>query len=529
MRIKHLAVAALALASSGVGAAACRAQPTPRPTLIVMVSVDQMRADLLTRFAPAYTGGLRLLLDRGMRFDNATHDHAVTHTAAGHASLSTASFPMHSGIVANGWLEKREGKWVSVYAVEDRASPIIGFPELPGRSPANLKRTGLADWVLAADPEARVVSLSGKDRAAITMAGKSRGEVYWLNARLGRFITSEYYRGDYPGWVVRFNEDVMPRILADSVWESTVPLDQRRLARPDAASYEGDGVHTTFPHLAAQEVAPGGGQAAFNAWALRSPRADQAVLQLAEVAVRATSLGMRGHTDYLALSLSSTDYVGHAFGPLSQEQLDNLVRLDRELGEFFAFLDGAVGRGRWIVGFSADHGVLTMPEYLAEQGDTLARRVNSGVMRQQVLQAVQQATSAEGDSATEARRVAEALRASGLVAAAYTHEALLAGEAPDTFAVLFRHSYYPGRGPGWLSRFGVEIRFPEETLVAGATGTSHGSPYLYDRHVPFVVMGSGVEAGQRLEAVRSVDLAPTLASLAGIPVPDDVDGRPVNR
>ncbi len=436
---------------------------------------------------------------------------------------------MHSGIVANSWAEKRGEKWVSVYAVEDSASPIIGYPDLPGRSPANLRRTGLADWVLAADPQAQVVSLSGKDRAAITMAGKSRGEVYWLHFGLGRFVTSAYYRSDYPEWVVRFNDDVMPRILADSVWETTVPVSERSLARPDPASYERDGVHTSFPHRAAEEVASKGGAAAFNTWALRSPRADQAVLQLAEVAVTARSLGMRGHTDYLGLSLSSTDYVGHAYGPLSQEQLDNLLRLDRELGSFFDFLDSAVGKGRWIVGLSGDHGVLTMPEYLAEQGDTLARRVNAGVLRQRVLRVAQQVGSQGGDAESEARRMAVALRGSGLVAAAYTHQELASGEAADSFAVLFRHSYYLGRNPGWLSRFGVEIRFPEETLVAGATGTSHGSPYLYDRHVPFVIMGSGVKPGLRPEAVRTVDLAPTLASLAGIPVPDDVDGRPVNR
>lgn len=517
-------VAASFVVGLSIAPGQARAQAAPRqgPTLVVMISVDQLRADLIERYAPAFSGGFRRLLDQGYRFTEASDAHANTETAVGHATLSTGVFPSRSGIVANNWKVRDGGAWKSVYAVEDPQSSIVGMPDAPGRSPRNLLRGGLADWVMAADSQARVASISLKDRAAITMAGKTRGQVYWIVPAAGRFVTSTYYRSAYPDWVKHFNDAVMPVLLADTLWTSSVPPALRSLARPDAAPYEGDGVHTTFPHLASQEARPGGR----NAWLLAKPWADRAVAGLAKEAVSALKLGQRGHVDFLALSFSATDYVGHAYGPLSQEQLDNLVRLDGELGALFTYLDEHVGRGRWVVGLSADHGVLTMPEYLAANGEG-AVRTDARTRRAALAKAVEDASLDGGSRGQIARRLARIVEARGLAAKAYTDAELTVGEPADSFAILFRNSYYPGREGGDLSQYGVEIRFGYHELVSGSTGTSHGSPYWYDRHVPLVLMGAGVQHGESATGVYTVDLAPTLASLAGIPAPPDLDGEPI--
>ena len=524
--------AMLALGLS-LAAGACAAQTPqtsePRPQLVVLIAVDQMRGDLVDRYAAIYTGGFRRFLDQGYRFTVASHAHALTETAAGHATISTGVFPSRNGIVSNDWDEKTGETWASMYALGDSLSPVVGFPALEGRSPKNMLHTGLADWILAADPEARAVALSLKDRAAITLAGLSKAETYWISPTAARFVTSTYYRSDYPEWVTRFNETRMPGIVADSIWAQTVPEAQRRLALADSAAFESDGIHTAFPHLAWLEA--GQDVSARNAWALGAqPRADRAVQLLAQEAVKALQLGQRGHVDYLGLSFSSTDYVGHAFGPFSQEQLENLMHLDRQLGELFAFLDKQVGEGRWVAGLTADHGVMTAPEDLVASGeDPGAKRVNPAAMTAALAGAADTAVAAGGTEDEIADRLAKLVEARGLVAKAYTHRQLTRGELPDSFATFFRNSYYPGRAAGNLSRFGVEVRFGFHTLVSRATGTTHGSAYWYDRYVPFLLLGAGVQHGTSGTAVYSVDMAPTLAKLAGVRAPGDLDGRNVYR
>jgi len=521
--------AALSLFLSLLGAS-CGAQALPdRTQLVVLIAVDQLRADMVDRYDEAFTGGFRRLIDEGYQYTAASHAHAVTETASGHATLATGVFPSRSGIVSNNWAQKTGAGWASMYALGDTLSPIVGVEGVPGRSPANMLRTGLADWVLAADPKARAVSLSSKDRAAITLAGQSRSQVYWVDAPLGRFVTSTYYRDAYPDWVTNFNETEMPAILGDTLWTDQVPERYRHLARPDSAPYEGDGAHTTFPHVASQEAQPG--LQSYNSWALTQPRVDRAVQLLAQVAVKKLDLGQRGSVDYLGLSFSATDYVGHAFGPFSQEQFDNLLNLDRQLGELFDFLDQEVGRGKWVAGLSADHGVMTMPEYLVASGeDPNAVRVDSGVLYGQLQAALEEAAAGGALGDELADNTARLIEERGLVAKAYTSRALAVGMPADSFATLFRNSYYPGRAGGLLSRFGVHVRFGYNHLVsATTTGTTHGSAYWYDRHVPFILMGAGVHQGVSGVPVYTVDLAPTLAALAGIAPPSDLDGKPVYR
>lgn len=523
---------ALTLVLAAASAPPLHAQDVERPRLVVAVVVDQLREDLLDTYAPAWQGGFARLLEQGFRFTQASHAHARTSTAPGHATLATGVMPSRHGVVANGWQQRVGSEWKAWYAVGDPDSPILGFenePALEGRSPKTLLRDGLADWLPAADADARVVSISKKDRAAVTMGGHGTEHVYWMVPEIGRFVTSTHYASRYPRWLERFNAEVMPGISEPDVWDTEVPELHRALARPDARPWEGDGVHTDFPHVSAEENPPGDWQA-HNLWAYDQPRADDAVLRLAFVAMDELDLGRSAdRQDMLLLSFSATDRVGHAYGPLSQEQLSNLIHLDRLLGELLGHLDRTVGQGRWVLGLSADHGVVTPPETQVETGtNPNARRYDEQERNARLGDALREAAAAGGTPDQLAERLARLVESRGLATRAYTHHDLTRGEPADSFAVLFRNSHYPGRAWGPLSRWGVELRYGDGDLVSWLRGTNHESSYWYDRWVPILFLGAGVTPGSSDEPVYTVDFAPTLAGLGGIPVPDDLDGRRIH-
>lgn len=492
-----------------------------KPRLVVMVSVDQLRADLLTRYDSFFDGGFRRLIDEGAYFD-ATHDHGDTETGPGHATLSTGVVPARSGIIANDWSERVGDRWVTVYNVQDSTSGILGFVSMPGRSPENLVRTGLADWIAAADPRARVVSIAGKDRSAILMAGKAKGSVYWYHPPFARFITSRYYASAYPDWVERFNRDSIP-VLLDSVWTETSPLAARMLAGADTAKWEADTLRTFFPHRFREE-APGFGNSFAN-WVDETPYVDNATLALAREAIREEGLGRDGVTDFLAVGLSQTDYVGHRFGPTSREQLDNLLNVDRLLGELFAYLDAEVGRGRWVLGLSADHGVQTAPEWNNSRGLPGYRptRADRDSLNRSIAAAVRDATPE-----TRSAAVAAVYRRFPFIAEVYSQEEIERGTPRDSFVTLLRNSYYPGRyGSMTAAEYGLVIRLGENVYMGGNAGAGHGTPYIYDRLVPAIFLGGRVSPGRSTTLGRTIDFAPTLAALADVTAPADLDGRPL--
>jgi predicted AlkP superfamily pyrophosphatase or phosphodiesterase len=523
MRLHFYTLLALGL----VLGAGCRqvppAPPRAEPTLVVMLAVDQLRPDLLHDYDSLYTGGLRRLLDAGFRFSNATHDHASTETAPGHTTLGTGVYPSRHGIVGNNWSVRDGDGWRSVYSMADPQSPILEHPEMPGRSAANIWRPGLADWVLEHDGDARVVSVSRKDRSAIGLAARARGEVYWLSGESGQFVTSEYYRSDYPGWVEEFNRNVMSQVYADTLWESIVPPAARALTRPDTSRWELDGVHSAFPHRPA-DTGDDGSAAGQNVWRFDyTPFPDRALTELTMEAVRELELGQRGRVDYLGVSYSQTDLVGHRFGPRSREQLDNLLRLDAELGRLLAFLDDAVGPGKWVLAFSADHGTLDIPEHLAELGVHAERLTRND--RQQFLDAIQSGIVGwTGEGAVE-ESIERSLSALPFVAGAYTYADVESASPPDSFAALMANSHSRDRPVDIAERWGVYVRYPPNFLPWSSAAATHGSPYYYDRHVPLIFLGAGIQAGASDQRVATVDAAPTLARLAGVPAPDDLDGR----
>lgn len=506
------------------------------PALVLLIVVDQFRADLLERYEPFLTGGLRRMLDDGHQFTQARHDHGITNSSPGHATLATGRFPAHNGIVDNSWLELVDGEWRPVSAVDDSATQVVGFPELRSASPRNRLAEGLADWTARADEYARIVAIGQGAHSTNSLAGKTGGHAYWSSPEAGQFVTSTYYRDEYPEWVDRFNSELLPQLLADRVWQSTTPAAARDAARPDATPYEADGTHTTFPHVFREEAAPEdiGDPEAFYGWFISKPTHDEAILTLAREAVRSLALGRRSSTDYLGINLSSLDDVGHDYGPFSQEQLDAVLRIDRALGEFFEFLDDQVGPRRYLVALSGDHGVATAPEYAEELG-VPGRRVSRDEI-DRVIAAAHALGQPPGEySDALANRVAEVAERFDFVADAMTRRELEEGEPADSFVALYRRSYRPDRAlwfplysrdRQFLAGFGVFVRLTEGTMPDYATSV-HGSPYEYDRRVPLLFMGVGIPQGVSHQPVRTVDAAPTLAWLAGVPIPDDVDGRPL--
>lgn len=524
-----LTASATIFALAGACTAAPAAAPAPAPTaaadgstrprLAVLVVIDQFREPYLENYGDLFTGGLRRLLDAGRLYTRATHDHANTETAVGHATLATGVYPMRHGIVANEWSERTAKGWVDVSNVGDSTVRIVGMPTAPGVSPHHLLRTGLADWIVAANPRSQVASVSAKDRGAVLPAAHARGQVYWFDAGAGRFVTSTYYRGSYPAWADDFTASVLRTYARDSVWESRIPATALGRSSADTVAWESDGVHTFFPHRFAVEGNPG----RFWSWFSSTPMLDAATLDYARTLVTSLGLGRDDAPDFLNVSLSQTDRIGHGYGPRSREQLDNLLRLDRELGEFFAFLDSSVGANRWVVVLSADHGSLLAPETLPFQGESPAGRRATAEEKAQLASIRDSAAKMADDPAT-ATRVADALRRLPFVAAAYTDAELLRGAPADSFTVLERRSLYPGRAASEFSQFGVEVRYVEGWL-GNVRGTGHGTPYWYDRHVPVLFMGPGVAMGRDSTRAATVDVAPTLARMLGIAAPAELDGK----
>lgn len=483
-----------------------------------MVLVDQLRADLLDRYGDLYAGGFKKLRDQGYSYVNASHDHSSTETAVGHATLATGVHPNRHGVVANLWYEMSGGAWRQVINVDDSTVQIVGVPGRLGASPAHLMRPGLTEWLVSANPRSKVASVSGKDRGAIQTAAHARmSYVYWFDAASGRFVTSTYYRSADPDWVTAFNTGPLQAHRADTLWSLQAPASVLARANPDTSAVEGDGVHSFFPHrfsvLGRPEV--------FWQWWTGTPGLDVGTLEFAETMVSSLELGRDDAPDFLNVSLSATDLVGHGYGPLSREQLDNLLRLDRKLGQFFDFLDSKVGKGRWTMMLTADHGVLDMPEDLVKRGQ-YGHRITPAEVEQ--INSLRAAAIANPDKRAAARKLVADLKKLPLVGDAWLRDELMKGQPTDSFAVLQKRSLYEGRYDGWVSREGVEFRFIPGVLML-PRGTSHGTTYWYDRHVPMIFMGAGIPAGKDQSRASTADFAPTVAAMLGIPYPKDLDGK----
>ena len=489
-----------------------------KPTLIVLITIDQMRGDYIQRFAPQLKGGLARLSQGGAWYTNAHHDHAITETAPGHATLMSGRFPRSTGIMMNA------------IGVEDESMPLLAGAYGSGASPRRFAGTTFVDWLRDAQSRSRTLSVSMKDRGAILPVGRSKSDVYWYSPD-GRFTTSVYYREALPKWVNEFNGRHMPASYAGKQWELMLPATE--YAELDSVPVEGGGTDIVFPHHVPDDVVDA--QSLVRA----TPFMDEIMLAFALDGLNSLALGKGSQTDILAVSLSATDVIGHRFGPDSREMHDQILRVDRALGRFLDSLYTLRDSTKVTIVLTGDHGVGTIPEIANAQGkqpppvrvnllslmppvrallraaqvDTFAIDMDQQIMI--VDRAAFRKSTVNVDSIVDAF-AASAKRVPG-VARADRFRALLADTLTDPIARRWSHQF-PTTVPIEL----IVTLTPFSTW--GGNVASHGSPYDYDSNVPLVFFGAGIAPGKHDEFVRTVDLAPTLARLMGVKPRETVDG-----
>jgi len=525
------ALIALVLAAAlGCGKGLERPAPPPQPKvpgvrLVVLVVVDQLAWETLTRFRPALQGGLARLMQGGVVFRDAHHRHAMTATAPGHATLATGLTPRHHGIVANDWYDRNRAS--DVYSAEDPVGDVVG--------PQNLLATALPDWVRQRDPWGRTFSAAGKDRSAVMLGGRRPSGAFWYDATTPGFTTSTRYRRA-PAWVSAFDRRPLLRQHFGTLWQ---PLPLPRgvdASRLGVVQLEGSGLPRPFPHTY------GGDTTYPDEWFYESlfdtPVVDEYLAAFARELVTRERLGVDRHLDYLGLSFSAVDSVGHTYGPHSREALDAVLRFDRTLGDLLDFLDQKVGRTHLVVALSADHGVAPMPERQRRLGLRGTRISPADIAcKQSVLRKLDAAHGQrdwfEADLYLDPLQVARSrvpraqldreivawLGACPGVQRVWTSAELTPDRATnDRDLEMQRASYLPSRSADFVVQ-----RTPG--FVARMSGTNHGTPYPYDTHVPLILRVPGAAPRRIDRPVATVDLAPTLAALLGLRPPRDLDGR----
>ena len=515
--MRLLVLAAACLATFGLPAAALAQSTARKPSLVVLVTIDQFRADYLDRFGPQFTGGIARLLRGGAVFTNAHHDHAITETAPGHATLLAGRFPRSTRILMNG------------IGVADTASPLLAGGYGHGASPRRFTGTALADWLRDANPASRAFSVSMKDRSAILPIGRMRTDVYWYSPD-GRFVTSKYYADSLPAWVSAFNDRGLAQTFGGKKW--TLLLPESAYPERDSVPVESNGEGFTFPH-----PLPADGFDAANV-IQGTPFIDEVVVAFALDGVSALKLGTGPGTDLLSVSLSATDVIGHRFGPDSREIHDQILRVDRAVGVLLDSLYKLRDSTTITVAFTSDHGAGTIPELAPASVQPRPHRVRMrpalGPVRAALAAARVDSLAVDvdgnmvfmdrdafkrakvnADSVLDV--VARALRAVPGVARVDRFSRLVADTARDPVARRWLHTF-----PAVAQIELIATLTPLSTF--GGNVSSHSSGYDYDSHVPLIFYGAGVKPGRATEFVRTVDLAPTLAAIAGVKPSERLDG-----
>jgi len=539
-------------------------QRVKRPRLVLLIAVDQFRYDYLERFGDLFgPNGFRRLLRDGASWTQSNYDHIPTYTAPGHATMMTGAYPAETGIVGNEWPDRATGKNVS--SVSDTTVTLIGgAPNEAASSPRRLMCSTVGDELrLVTNDRSKVIGISIKDRAAILPAGRHANAAYWFSWNNGNMVSSTYYFNDLPTWVVSFNNSHPADKYFGKKWERLLPESEYlKRAGADAPPWENIGKiagdTNTFPHTVTGGAATTG-SAFYNALDF-TPFSNDLLVSFTEQALVSEQLGQDDDTDVLSVSFSANDYVGHRYGPYSQEVMDVTLRVDQQIGTLLDFVNAKVGLSNSIVIFTADHGVAPIPEHAAALGLGGAR-----IRGDDVMKALRSAISArynpqnktpdptadyiykyeysgalrdaftngnvyfnydalkrDGVSLDDITEVAgrAALTVPG-IARFFTRSQLQRGETSITDPIERRalHGFYPSRS-GDLVLIPEPYKYLNETITA-----THGSPYSYDTNVPTVIMSSGIIPGRYYEAASPADIAPTVCALLGITKPSAATGR----
>jgi len=530
-----------------------------KPKLILQITVDQLRGDLPTRYYDRLgEGGFRYLLDNGVVFNNAHHAHANTETIVGHVTLATGAHPSEHGMIGNIWFDRETGK--TTYNIEDpdyhllsegadidadtEIDPTQKAASSDGRSPASILTTTFSDELSSLTAgKAKVFGISVKDRGAVSMAGHS-GKAFWFSKSTNEFVTSSYYYKKYPQWVVDWNAKKLPEQYSGKAWELMHPVDTYLFADRDDQEWEFDlaGYGRTFPHKFNTSD-----NKYYSTYLTVSPAGDELTLEFAKAAINAEQIGSDDITDFLGVSFSATDYIGHFFGTSSLESEDNILRLDRTLANLFAFIDEKIGLDNTLIVLSADHGAPEAPGYLKSMGiptgyvspdtwdkkpaiDRIKRKfgIKGKLIEGYDHPYIYLSNEVIGNSkidllAIEKAIVDELVRFPG-VSTAVSSIALARGVVADTFLTrAMTNNYHPKRSgnvyvvfePGWFIN----------NLDGLSVAVVHGSPWPYDTFVPIIFAGYGIKPLTVSRKVHTVDVASTLANIVGAKPPSGASGE----
>lgn len=513
-----------------------------RPKLVVGIVVDQMRWDYLYRFYPVYdaNGGFKRLLNKGFSCENTLIPYTPTVTAAGHTSVYTGSVPALNGIVGNLWFDNILNK--AVYCSDDDTTKTIGATDDAGKmSPRNLVVTTITDELkLATNFSSKVIGLSLKDRGAIFPAGHLANAAYWYDPKIGDFISSSYYMQQLPNWVNDFNK----RKLVDSLyllnWTLSLPektyLDY---CGADVQDYErqpfGTG-QTHFPYSLKSFIKTDYSRISI------TPHGNTLLEALAETTVINESMGRNKSTDFLTVSFSSPDYIGHTFGSESWEQLDDYVKLDKTIGKFLAFLDKQVGEGNYLVFLTADHAVSNSPGFAKIHklpgGDfnddglmntlkqlMLVKYGSAGIIKglyedqvfldHKIIDSLQVSEDAITNSIVQ---VAE--RNPG-IARAFSLKNISNTTLTAVQKQMYSNSYFPQRSGD------IQLVLRSGYVAGDGKGTSHGLWNPYDAHIPLLWYGWNIKAGKTNRETYMTDISATVAALLRIQMPSGCVGKAI--
>jgi predicted AlkP superfamily pyrophosphatase or phosphodiesterase len=535
------------------------------PKLVVVILIDQLRYDYLDRFSHQFgEGGFKLLTEKGALMTNARYDYFPTLTGPGHASFLSGSPPSVHGIIGNDWWDKRAGKMINCVS-DDSVTPVGTTAADCKRSPKNFVGGNFSDE-MRLRYRSKVVGISLKDRGAILPAGKKPNGAYWFDGETGRFVTSTYYMKELPVWVKEFNDRQRAKDFLGQTWDRL--LDPSAYAWADAAPGEGALAGekvSTFPHKIsaneklvietekapwdepekpkpAEPKPPGPPKLIFENIE-PTPFGNQILAEFAEAAIDGEKLGAGPQPDVLTISFSSVDGAGHAFGPYSHEVQDIVLRLDRDLAKLLAFLDKKIGLGKTCIVLTADHGVMPTPEWAAQQGFS-SERVEAIPLMADLLGKM--ATKFGPGNYLQTKKfiagnlyfnkpflaerkisetdLADFIRewalSTGKYLAAYTREQLLKGQAPGLIGQRTVNGYHAERSGD------VVLIYKPYVFSYNKTGTTHGSPYSGDSHVPVIFYGAPFRAGRYAEPFNITDLAPTLCAALRVEAPAGSIGIP---
>ena len=513
------------------------------PELVLIVVVDQLRGDYIDRMKHRFgDGGFRYLLDNGLNYSNAHFRHGSTFTATGHATIVTGGNAPEHGIIGNTWYDPVRRK--PIYAVAAPGHKIVGESGefLVGASPRNLLSSTIGDeLVTASRGKSRIFSVSGKDRSAITLAG-FLGKAYWYSTKSGHYVTSDYYHNNLPRWMSSWNAKDIAKVRKIFDWvlskKRASYMFEGRDDRPEESDYFGLG--RAFPHRM-KDV----DQSSFYQVLLATPEGDQVTLDFVKELLSSEKLGQRGYTDMLAVGFSSTDLIGHMFGPDSLEVEDNLLRLDRTLSQLFSAIEESVGLDSTLIVLTADHGVGEIPTIRAKTGqlagvidtENILKKVNAwGRKKSSALQDVGLALLSSNlyldsslllESGWTTEKAEDFLAAKLIdidgIARVYTRHDLEAGRLPRAvISARVARSFHPVRSGNLLLVPESGYNFVTPGIVVPA---SHGTPYNTDTYVPLLFTGPEIQSAAIHRRVGPEDIAPTLAAYLGIKAPDGSTGE----